>query len=133
MTPLHLACQQGDITLIRTLLKSGAKADTPDDNGNTAIFWSNSADVLGLLSYWGADLQHRNNHGQTILHIFTARGVDVSSCIKALTVHGADNHAVDNIGLTPFHYAILRDVPSALNALRTAWKSKAVSKSSAYV
>ena len=35
MTPLHIACKGGSIEMVRFLLLSGAKADTPNKDGIT--------------------------------------------------------------------------------------------------
>lgn len=73
-------------------------------NGGTPLHWCKSAEAIELLIEKNCNLNARNFHGDTALHIMTARS-DLS-CVLTLLSHGADVNAIGANGNTPLHLAI---------------------------
>eukprot|EP01155_Anaeramoeba_flamelloides_P024255 Anaeramoba_flamelloidesa809508_40.p1 GENE.a809508_40~~a809508_40.p1 ORF type:complete len:579 (-),score=150.49 a809508_40:32-1768(-) len=69
-TPLHEACHAGNLGVILTLLKMGAKIDVVTQEGMGVCHWSihsNEIEVLSLLIENGADLDKKDFKGKTPL------------------------------------------------------------------
>lgn len=92
ITPLFMACKNGNASVIEALLQAGADANSVDERGTTALMSaaaSGSADAVKALIAHGADVNAREgSHGQTAL-IFAA-ALNRSAAIKVLLEHGAD-------------------------------------------
>ena len=78
-TPLHLACMNGNLDVVRYLLSSRrANLEARDNSGNTPLHWAcwcGRLDVVRyLLSSHGANLEATDNNGQTPLHLACGRG-----------------------------------------------------------
>eukprot|EP00300_Choanocystis_sp_HF-7_P017904 c19869_g2_i5.p1 GENE.c19869_g2_i5~~c19869_g2_i5.p1 ORF type:complete len:299 (+),score=64.60 c19869_g2_i5:972-1868(+) len=71
-TPLHLACSQGHVLVIAKLVERGADLNFQNRLGHTPVFFAcNSPELHNVvlqLARSGADLCHRDNEGNTILH-----------------------------------------------------------------
>lgn len=97
------------LALVRFLIKSGAKIDLADHEGQTALIQAaaiNSSEVVDLLLKFGADPNARDNQGRTAL-LASAGDRSPSSIhkpevLRALLNHGADVNARDNSGVTAF-------------------------------
>lgn len=103
ITPLHALMRQSSCSIdcVSALLKAGADSNAVDDDGNTPIFYIPSIrppawKVVDLLKKHGANMNHRNKKGQTILH--TTENTDV---YDAAIYHGADPTIADNDGNLP--------------------------------
>lgn len=104
-TPLHWACQEGHIKIIRLLIESGAKADTADNLGFTPLVIAagegNCAGVKELIKA-GADANirvHSNSDG-TALHLACAWDhLDVAKIL--IETSDADINGKDREGRTP--------------------------------
>ena len=101
-----------NITALRLFIEYGIDIDSPDENGNTALFHTFRTSKL-LLSR-GANANARNNKGSTPLHVASAwssvsgHGIYTSwvhEKLELLLQHGADINARDNTGATPLHQA----------------------------
>jgi uncharacterized protein len=92
ITPLFMACTNGNAAMIDLLLKSGADANSVKANGTTALMTasaSGSADAVKVLLDRGADVNAKETvHGQTALMFASALNRD--AVIKVLMAHKAD-------------------------------------------
>uniref|UniRef100_A0ACB8FP94 85/88 kDa calcium-independent phospholipase A2 n=1 Tax=Sphaerodactylus townsendi TaxID=933632 RepID=A0ACB8FP94_9SAUR len=88
-TPLHLACQKGDIECLRELVEEcHARVDLTDKNGDTVFHYAiqgNNPKIIELLGRRStASLDHLNNQGLTPMHLACQLGKDeaVMSLLK---------------------------------------------------
>ncbi len=92
ITPLFMACTNGNAAMIDLLLKSGADANSVKANGTTALMTasaSGSADAVKALLDHGADVNAKESvHGQTALMFAAALNRD--AVVKVLLAHKAD-------------------------------------------
>ncbi len=92
ITPLFMACTNGNAAMIDVLLKSGADANSVKANGTTALMTasaSGSADAVKVLLDHGADVNAKESvHGQTALMFAAALNRD--AVVKVLLAHKAD-------------------------------------------
>jgi len=73
---LHLASQNGDVTLVKKILDSGANVNAKDPHGNTPLHFAVQAidtgcktDVVKTLLKAGANANLKNRHKLTPLHL----------------------------------------------------------------
>jgi uncharacterized protein len=92
ITPLFMACQNGNAAMIEVLLKAGAGANSVKANGTTALMMaaaSGSAPAVKVLLDHGATVNAKESvHGQTALMFAAALNRDV--VVKTLLANGAD-------------------------------------------
>lgn len=73
ITPLHIAChsyaKHKNLELIESLLKNEANVQLVDDFRRTPIFFTQHLEVVDLLLDYGADINHQDMYGLTILHV----------------------------------------------------------------
>lgn len=120
--PLLIAVQNGDRELFDLLLRRGARLDgRPDAVGpiHYAIF-TKRPEFLRLLVEKGADVNARDNTGDTALSLAAKRG-DVES-IRYLLAHGADRNSKNNEGKTAADHARRLGQAEALKVLEEAAK-----------
>ena len=66
--PLH-QCVYNDIIFgIQFWIKQGISPDVLDEKGNTPLFSSYSKKCMKILLHAGADINHKNNKGNTVLY-----------------------------------------------------------------
>ncbi len=66
---LHYFCQEGELDIVRQLLKAGANCNLPDSKrGRTPLFYAVDHDILQLLIKHGANTQHLDKDGSTPLN-----------------------------------------------------------------
>ncbi|SMF28457.1 FOG: Ankyrin repeat [Alteromonadaceae bacterium Bs31] len=91
ISPLMLACQQGQPEIVSELLIAGADKEMRNADGNTALWFASYAgceDSLNLLIDAGADINAQNGEGFTALMYASSAGK--TSVVKLLQRKGAD-------------------------------------------
>lgn len=134
-TPLHWACENGDVRMVNTLLVLQADLDPEDNVGDTPAFLCRDDKTLIAMIEAGADpklgsepmdtlLHHAARHGLCVSISMLAKklGVDVRNGLHETALHvaaqestlksvnellsaGADPNAQDSIDETPLHRA----------------------------
>jgi hypothetical protein len=106
-TKLHIAAKNGEVTLVKALIKAGANVNAQDkykwlplhygvDNGNF--------DIVKLLLANGAKVNHQDENGTTAL-AQAIRGEANKRIVEILIANGANIHLTDISGDTPLHDA----------------------------
>ena len=109
MTPLHLACEQGQAELVELLLHFGVRFDqsTLWNQGNAhALLIAASGGhtkCVELLLMFGADVHQADMWGNTAL--FKASCYNFVDCVNLLLQHGADPNVYNKWGALPIQYA----------------------------
>ncbi|MDB2449285.1 ankyrin repeat domain-containing protein [Pseudomonadales bacterium] len=98
---------------IRCLVKYGADVNATTYDGSTALHilfasWSNPMECKEILLDHGADIEARDEGGETPLH-YAARNSDAEE-INFLIERGANVNAISEFGLTPAHTVCKRDI-----------------------
>ena len=117
-TPLHHAAEEGDVSLIRALLKIGARVDERDAEGQTPLMVAASwgqPDAIRALVEGGADTSAQDDGGDTALHE-AARADEVESLMMLLEL-GAEKDPRNKLGATPLHLASHKGNNAATKAL----------------
>ncbi|KAL4164509.1 hypothetical protein KRP22_004375 [Phytophthora ramorum] len=100
-TPLHLACELGDIDSVMLLSEFAADLEARDEAGNTpllaACFQGNFECVKFLLQS-AVSLRAVNDNGDSALHLSAWDGS--ISCVMILLEYGVDPMATNRYGLT---------------------------------
>ncbi|KAM6940278.1 85/88 kDa calcium-independent phospholipase A2 [Xenentodon cancila] len=107
-TPLHLACERGDLACVKELLEeSQARTDISDRNGETPMHCASKQDspviIQALCSRLCSGVNELNNHGETPLHVACRLGRLES--VKALLDGGAKCGVIGSKGF-PIHTAM---------------------------
>jgi ankyrin repeat protein len=99
ITPLLMACQNGNVTIIEALLKAGADVNAVKSNGTTPLMMaaaSGSANAVETLLAHGANVNAKElAHGQTALMF--AAALNRAAAIKILMANGADASVATNV------------------------------------
>lgn len=102
-TPLHVAARHDQHVPLKVLLENGASVHTKDTHeGSTPLHLAESPEVVQTLLEFGAEINARNNLGQTPLHVAALQGN--SNIVESLLKSGAALNSRDN-GETPLHVA----------------------------
>ena len=80
-----------------------------------AAFSINEIKIAKLLLENGANINHQDNYGISILHLFIKAGE--TERVKLLLELGADITAKDNFGMNVYHYALYHPSIEMLNLL----------------
>lgn len=104
-TPLHLACERGDVACVKELLEeSQARTDIRDRNGETAMHCASKQEsafiIQTLCSRLCSGVNELNDHGETPLHVACRLGRVES--VKALLGGGAKCDVIGGVGY-PIH------------------------------
>ncbi|XP_036401168.1 85/88 kDa calcium-independent phospholipase A2 isoform X1 [Megalops cyprinoides] len=121
-TPLHLACERGDLGCVRELLEEcQARTDIKDRNGDTPMHCAakqDSATVIQILcSRHCPGVNELNSAGETPLHVASRMGRVES--LKALIGGGAKCDVTGGRGY-PIHAAMKHSERSCAEAILTA-------------
>jgi ankyrin repeat protein len=68
-TPLHVASQMGDAIAVQVLVDAGADPNAIGDRGRTPLFCTDSAKVAKVLIAAGANVEHRDHDGMTVVDL----------------------------------------------------------------
>jgi ankyrin repeat protein len=104
---LEPAAREGHISLVRTLINSGAEVKGED--GSTALMSavaSKKIDVVQLLLGHGGNVHAVNSRGETALHHALRYPLQSIEIVRALLQQGANVNARDNNGTTPLMRAM---------------------------
>ena len=93
-TPLHLACLQNSLRIVKILIEYGGKLDVVDRSGNAPLYYADGHILSAIVCC-------RNSQGMTPLHLACESGM-----VKCLIEHGADVTDKDFNGNTPLHCAV---------------------------
>jgi uncharacterized protein len=108
VTPLSLACTNGNAAIVGLLLKAKADANLALPGGESPLMTAartGKVDALKVLLINGADVKAKDaGHGQTALMWAAAEG-NVAA-VEMLIEFGADLHAVSSGGFTPLLFAV---------------------------
>lgn len=120
--PVADAAMRGDLTTVRTLLRTGADVNVAQPDGMTALHWAaqrgDSALAVTLLAA-KARVQATTRIGAyTPLHIAAQQAQ--RSVLRVLLRGGADARALTTDGTTPMHMAALGGDSVSIVALRAA-------------
>ncbi|GIZ49101.1 hypothetical protein CKM354_001214000 [Cercospora kikuchii] len=117
-TPLH---QARDAETSQLLLAHDARADAFDRFFYTPLFRAHNAAQVEVLVAYGAQVATVSIGGGTAAHEFASYQYDGGlEILEALARHGANLHAINDCGETPFHRAIIANSSLTLQALRKA-------------
>ncbi len=99
ISPIFMACGNGDAAMIDAMLAAGADAKSVKANGTTALMMAaesgNTAAVKTLLDH-GADLNAKESvHGQTAVMFAAARNRD--AVVRLLLARGADANVATSV------------------------------------
>src|SRR5215471_7787678 len=99
ITPLLMACQNGNVTIIEAIVKAGADVNAVKSNGTTPLMMaaaSGSANAVETLLAHGANVNAKElAHGQTALMF--AAALNRAAAIKILMANGADASVATNV------------------------------------
>lgn len=107
MTALHLAIRDGQMSILRTLLREGADLEMTCDTGMNALHLAieyERDEIVKMLLKEGARPESRNKLGSTALHM--AAKIGSEDMTRALLQNGADVEAQDSDrGYSALHIA----------------------------
>jgi len=102
-TPLHIAVYLKKFDCSRELARYGAEANARDSYGNTPLHHAREKEVIEFLLSKGADINAKDNQGQTLLMSCASSGN--SEMMRFLVSKKADIKTRNRAGRTPLHTA----------------------------
>ena len=110
-TILHVACEKGDLSIVKKVLEAGADPNSRDGRTFTPLMLAvqhvddvEAADIVGILCEFKCNLNIQTSHfsrSLTALHIACELGKE--KCGKMLIAKGANLLVQSKDGLTPLH------------------------------
>ena len=135
-TALNVAICKGDFDIVHALLTAGADPNAPTrcDRAtppmmafgfNRSCFSDTFPEILKELLAFGADINSRNGHGETLLlRMFKPRSEAESTpptaIVRAVLQAGANPNLGDRTGALPLHYAVALGDPALVQLLLQA-------------
>jgi len=120
-TPLLMATEMGNPSIIYELLCHGAYVNDPDANGMRPIhhvcYGGHVQALKVLLDNPNCDVCVASNEGTTPLHSACTGRYHGLDLLTQLVIAGADVHAKDADGSTPLHYACMQGYPDVITYL----------------
>lgn len=115
--PIHTALNAQSLACVATLLEfHPEQVDVRDTKyGGAPLHWAKSKEAVELLLDSGADVEAKNNDGETALHIMARRRR--LGCIIVLLSREANVNAQSSDGSTPLHQAATVGDPDIVRAL----------------
>ena len=121
-TPLHIAVQQGHISVARYLLTLGASVPPDIFVASTSLIFFHTTDILPFLVENGVNLLARTDGGDSVFHI-TLQSIysndEALEAVKFLISHGCDPLGANLCGRTPLDIAVQRGHISVARYLLT--------------
>jgi hypothetical protein len=120
-TVLMYAAKDGHADIVRDLLKSGARRDAKDNDGDTPLMYAaidGRVEVIRALLEAGADVNAQNNKGDTPLMAAALRGR--TEVVRALLAGGADASLQKQNGQTAVSLAELEGHGETIELLKRA-------------
>ena len=115
----HTACENGNLSMVKTLVKFGAGVNDQDVHGNTSLHLTvrneRNETIRALLRDFKTDPNIKNKEGSTPLHIACECGN--LDGVKLLINHGACVSTKDIRNNTPLSLAVLNNHSSIVSAL----------------
>lgn len=113
-TPLHAAARRS-ADIIELLIERGARLNSVDGDGRTALHLAN-ADAARVLLAHDADVLALDKNGNSALHT----AAEESALVCALLVDaGVPVDVRNNAGLSPLHFAVLKGNHDVVQYLRS--------------
>ncbi len=116
-TPLHVASKFGNSEMVDWLLAHGATIQNNADGSSGLIHDAKSDDIVKLLKA-GADINMRNENGDTPLHYHIRH--DSYRMVNWLLGKGADPNVKSKAGQTPLEFAEERKAVQSIKVLTAA-------------
>uniref|UniRef100_A0A8B9C696 Ankyrin repeat domain 44 n=1 Tax=Anser brachyrhynchus TaxID=132585 RepID=A0A8B9C696_9AVES len=121
-TALHIACYNGQDSVVNELIDYGANVNQPNNNGFTPLHFAaastHGALCLELLVNNGADVNIQSKDGKSPLHMTAVHGRFTRS--QTLIQNGGEIDCVDKDGNTPLHVAARYGHELLINTLITS-------------
>lgn len=106
-TPVLSAVRKGNHKIVKLLIEKGAKLSISDDDGNSPLHFAGDNDMAELLCVNHANIEARNEDGETPLMIAISRGR--KSMVEFYFEKGAKIDTVNIRGESLLHYAVAYD------------------------
>eukprot|EP00756_Hemistasia_phaeocysticola_P057848 Hpha_TRINITY_DN34457_c0_g1::TRINITY_DN34457_c0_g1_i1::g.96049::m.96049 len=110
---LHIAAEEGQLEVVRRLVKLGATVDLADNEGRTALHAAARNNRMAVAAYLisnGAEVDRADGNGRTALHLAAMQGLR-AQCTY-LIAKGADIHLCDADGLSAVDHLNNAALPS---------------------
>jgi len=107
LTAVHFAAENSHTEIMKFFVNQMPSAcQLKDDNGWTALHYAAKKDfeMVNILLQAGADVEARNNDGNTALHLASASG-NTGICGRLLEAGPMSLAAINNYGAQPLHHA----------------------------
>ncbi len=117
--PFVVAVRSQNQALIQAFVERGVNANMVSRGGRPAIYFAGQANIIAALRAAGADLNVRNEKGESLLTSWMKKRVNATSreVVNALIEQGADLNAPDGTGHTPLFVAVFANEPTYILAL----------------
>ncbi|KAF4449902.1 Ankyrin repeat-containing protein [Fusarium austroafricanum] len=105
-TPLHVACAEGIVETVESLLDNGVSMEDLNKTGQSPLMLTTERDrfpILKLLLDRGADIGVADEYGGTALHLSV--WANAHECAKELLSRGADRNCANIFGTNILHAA----------------------------